>query len=97
MLIYFLADRPPGVKDVMYAPGLTNSDASQREMVAELDESKTEYAILAVPLSYTFDDTNESRIPGSTILDTYLASEFTQVFGGDQVLVLERRPPPIAP
>ena len=90
MLAYFLAERRPGVRNVMYAPGITNSDAAQAAMTHELDTTGTNYAILSITMSDTFEAFNDSRIPGSTILDEYLAQKFEAVYSGTEVVVLRR-------
>ena len=36
LIAYYLADRPPGVRDTMYNPGVTTTEQTQRRMVEDL-------------------------------------------------------------
>lgn len=76
MLAYFLTDRPPGSRWTMFNPGVTNTDATQSMIVADLEASRTNVMILDVWGADVFEESNDSRIPGSTILDRYLDAQF---------------------
>lgn len=76
LLAYYLTDRPPGSRWTMFNPGVTNTDATQTLMVADLEASRTNLLILDASGAEWFEATNDSRIPGSTILDEYLERRF---------------------
>jgi hypothetical protein len=75
-LAYYLADRAPGSRWTMFNPGVTNTDATQTQMVADLEASRTDLLILDSWGAESFEGTNDSRIPGSTILDRYVSERF---------------------
>jgi hypothetical protein len=76
LLAYYLTDRPPGSRWTLFNPGVTNTDATQTLMVADLEASGTNLMILDVSGAEWFETSNDSQIPGSTILDTYLDERF---------------------
>jgi hypothetical protein len=76
LLAYYLTDRAPGSRWTLFNPGVSNTDATQTLMVADLEASETNLMILDVSGAEWFEATNDSRIPGSTILDAYLDSHF---------------------
>lgn len=88
LIAYYLADRRPGTAETMFNPGITNSDATQRKIVAELQRTQTDFLLLDEAVSDKFEPQNESRIPGSTILDEFVASEYGTmcVFGDYRVM-----------
>ena len=88
-LAYYLADRPPGSRWTMYNPGVTNTDATQAAMVANLEATQTNVMILGASASNAFEFTNDSRIAGSSILDRYIGASFRTWcdFGEYQVAV----------
>jgi hypothetical protein len=89
LLAYFLADRTPGTTTTMYNPGVTTTEARQREMTSQLDRSGTDVAILNREWADLFEAWNDSRFPGPTVLDDYLARSFRPLcdFGTVQVHV----------
>jgi hypothetical protein len=76
LLAYYLADRPPGTRWTMYNPGITNTDRTQTAMVSDLEMSGTGFLILDTEWADAFEIANDSRIPGSAILDDYVQSRF---------------------
>jgi hypothetical protein len=76
LIIYYLADRRPAVRDTMFNPGVTNSDWGQERMVADLSSSAPPYLVLDRATALVREDSNDSRIPGSTRLDAYIASTY---------------------
>jgi hypothetical protein len=62
LLVYYLADRTSGVRDTMYNPGITNREATQVQMIADLDRSNTRYLVL----DRVFASACEPVNPGST-------------------------------
>jgi hypothetical protein len=89
LLVYYLADRAPGVRDTMYNPGITNRDTTQREMIADLDRSGTRYLVLDRVFASACEPFNASCQPGSSRLDEFIGSEFRTAadFGGIVVMV----------
>jgi hypothetical protein len=76
LLVYYLADRAAGTSVTMYNPGVTNTDAMQAVMVGQLDRSGTDVLVLDDLWADHFEPQNDSRIPGSTILDAYISTNF---------------------
>jgi hypothetical protein len=58
---------------------VTNTEAVQARMVAELTASRTRVLLLDDKFSESFEWVNESRIPGSTLLDDYITAGFRRV------------------
>lgn len=75
-LAYYLTDRPPGSRWTLFNPGVTNTDETQSLIVADLEATGTDVLILDVWGAEWFETSNDSRIPGSTILDRYLDDHF---------------------
>ena len=76
LLAYYLSDRAPGSRWTMFNPGVTNRDATQALIVSDLEATQTDLLILDEWGSEWYEATNDSRIPGSTVLDAYLAQHF---------------------
>ena len=91
LLIYYLADRPPGVRDTMYNPGVTNEDSTQVEMVADLNRTGTRYLVLDRVFASVCEPFNASCQPGSDRLDEFIGSEFRTAADFGDILVLVRR------
>lgn len=91
LMVYYLADRPPGVRDTMDNPGVTNRDATQREMIADLDRSGTRYLVLDRVFSSACEPFNASCQPGSSRLDEFIASEFQSAADFGDIVVMVRR------
>jgi hypothetical protein len=90
LLIYYLADRPPAVRDTLFNPGVTNTEEVQRRMMADLERTRPRYLVLDRPTSNLFEESNASRIAGSTVLDDYLGERYHPVCDLD-ILVIEAR------
>ena len=91
LMVYYLADRPPGVRDTMYNPDVTNRDATQLEMIADLDRSGTRYLVLDRLFASTCESVNASCEPGSSRLDDYISARFQTVTDFGDLVVLVRR------
>jgi hypothetical protein len=98
MLVYYLADRRAGTWATMFNPGVTNTDATQTRMVDELKASHPPLLYLDDTLADAVETTNDSAIPGSTILDTYLAAAYVTVcdFGAVRIVATPERATSIA-
>jgi hypothetical protein len=90
LLIYYLAGRRSGVHDAMYNPGVTNTDWAQRRMVDDLERTQTEYLVLDRAHADLHEPFNESRIPGSTLLDTYIEANYQTVCDLVTLVILRR-------
>lgn len=91
LLAYYLADRPPGVRDTMYNPGVTTTDSTQRRMVDDLRANGVRYLILDVRFAHCYETSNDSRLRGSTILDGAIAQDYTVVADMGALVVMARR------
>jgi hypothetical protein len=93
MFAYYLADRRSGVRVAMFNPGITNTDRVQHEMVDDLISSGTQLLLLNETFASTFEASNSSRIPGSTVLDEFIASRYVERcnFGDTRILVSRDR------
>ena len=99
LILYYLADRAPGVRDALFNPGVTNTDWGQTRMVADLQQTTPPYLVLDRPTADAFEPSNDSRIPGSTILDEYLGAHYHAVCDLGILVIqarndLDRQPPP---
>jgi hypothetical protein len=100
MLGYSLADRPAGVRDTMYNPGITTTETTQRRMVDDLKANDVRFLLLDERWSSCYETSNQSRVPGSTLLDTAIAQDYWVVADFGALVVMARRDvdvPPIAP
>lgn len=97
LIAYYLADRPPGVRDTMYNPGVTNTVATQSRMVGDLKANHVRFLILDVSFADCFETSNESRIAGPTILDQAIARDYAVVadFGAVEVMGLRGTVAPV--
>lgn len=76
LLIYYLSGRRAGVHDAMFNPGVTNTDWGQARMIDDLERSRTRYLVLDRSWADLHEEVNESRVPGSIHLDTYIDANF---------------------
>jgi hypothetical protein len=89
IVAYHLADRAPGTSQNLFNPGINNTDATQARMVRELVASGTEVLLLDHDWADLKEDENDSRIPGSTVLDRFITAHFAAAcqFGSFEVFV----------
>jgi hypothetical protein len=101
LIIYYLADRRPAVRDTMFNPGITNSDWGQERMVADLSANAPPYLVLDRAQALVREMSNRSRIPGSTRLDDYIGSTYHSVCDLGYLVIQARddqpRTPPACP
>lgn len=76
MIVYYLADRRPAVRDTMFNPGLTNTDPVQMRMIADLERTAAPYLVLQHAEETPGEQANQSRIPGSIALDTFISANY---------------------
>jgi hypothetical protein len=97
---YYLADRPAGVRDTMYNPGVTTTEATQRRIVADLEANDVRYLMLDRRWSGCYETSNQSQVPGSTLLDTAIERDYRVVADFGAIVIMARRDvdvPPIEP
>lgn len=97
MLIYYLADRGNGVRVAMFNPGVTNTDPVQSGMARDLATSRTEVMVLNDRWAERSEPSNASSVPGSSVLDDYIADHYRVVcdYGSIRVLATPERAPRI--
>ena len=83
-MAYYLADRPPGVRDTMYNPGVTATDRTQQRMVDDLRRNRVRYLVLDTRYADCYETSNLSREAGSEQLDRALGQDYRVVaeYGG---------------
>ena len=86
-----LADRPPGVHDTMYNPGVTTTEATQRRMVDDLRSNGVRLLILDVRSADCYETSNLSRDPGATALDDALGQDYRVVADFGAVVIMGPR------
>jgi hypothetical protein len=89
-MLYFLADRPAATRWIEMEPGMTNTVAGQREVIAELERTGVRMVVL---LTMTSNEPNATgRSNGVTLLDTFIRANFkvTRRFGVYEVLTRPR-------
>jgi hypothetical protein len=91
MILYFLADRPAGVRDTMYDPGVTTTAATQLRMVDDLATRHVRYLVLDVRYADCYETTNASRLVGSSILDAAIARDYRVIADFGAVVVMAAR------
>ena len=79
LIVYYLADRGPGVRDTLFNPGVTNTHWGQTRMVGDLERTAAPYLVLDRPSAGLSEPSNDSRIPGSTLLDEYIGANYHTV------------------
>ena len=101
LIVYYLADRAPGVHDTMFNPGVTNTDWGQTRMVGDLERTAAPYLVLDRPSAGASEPCNDSRIPGSTMLDDYITAHYHTVCDLGSLVIQARndllRPAPPCP
>jgi hypothetical protein len=93
-LLYILSGRRPATRHTMFEPGITTTEAKQREMIEDLTESRPPVAFL-VP-SWR-PEPNRSRELGSDLLDRYLARSYRLHRRVGPSLLMVRREEPATP
>lgn len=78
MDIYFYAQRAGGIRRMHFDPGISNQEWGMKETIAELERNGVRVAVRS-PLNLLALEENESRKPGSPLLDAYFAQHFAHV------------------
>lgn len=91
---YVLADRMAGTRHAELYPGVTTTEATQREIVAELDEAGVRYVVRWPVGEQPCSEPNLACVPetpGATLLDEYLLSEYEPAASFGVIEIRERR------
>lgn len=88
LLVYFIADRPPGTRYTMFNPGVTNTAETQLQMTKELEDSRTRYLVLDRDFASVNNIGGPPGEEGASVLDTYIASRFAVEADFGNVIVL---------
>jgi hypothetical protein len=94
LLVYYLADRPSGVRDTMYNPGVTTTARTQQRMVVDLRAARVRYLILDVRWADCRETSNLSSVPGATILDDAIGHDYRVEADFGAVVIMGRRDQP---
>lgn len=97
MIVYFLADRPAGVFDTMYNPGVTTTAATQQRMADDLASRHVRYLVLDRVFSGCYETGNASAQPGSTVLDEAIARDYEVVADLGAIVIMASRDSHAAP
>jgi hypothetical protein len=81
--LYFLANRRPGTRQTQFEPNVVTREDVQREMIAALERNRVRVLVLSSRTDW-YHESQQGIMPGSTVLDAYIASHFD---------VAERHPP----
>ncbi|HWE31180.1 MAG TPA: hypothetical protein VHB97_24405 [Polyangia bacterium] len=76
--LYYYCDRPGATRYMQYDPNVINRADVQQEMANELERNHVRYVVLMVDGGY-WDEPNESRKIGATVLDDYIRSHYKLV------------------
>ena len=74
VLFYFLIERPPATRYHELHPGVATTDAVQEEIIGELQTGRVGHLLLFDGGTYT--EPNDSRRPGSRLLDDFIRARF---------------------
>jgi hypothetical protein len=91
-LVYVLVDRPNATRYDVMQPGVITTEAVQREIVADLERSRTELVIRWLSPDADKREPNDAgRSSGVRVLDRYLARRYAEVRRFGDYAVLRRR------
>jgi hypothetical protein len=75
--LYYLAGRPAATRWMQFDPGLTTREDVQRDIVRELDHARPRVVVLL--RGGWVEEPNPSSLPGSSVLDQYIARHYQPV------------------
>jgi hypothetical protein len=91
-LFYVLADRPNPTRYDIQAPGVVTSAPVQREIVADLERTRTPLVVRwTAPITAVREPNRGGEPTGVTVLDDYLRRAYRRVARYGDFVVLERR------
>ena len=90
LIVYYLADRAPAVHETMFNPGVTDTEKGQARMISDLKRTTPPYLVLDRRYAGLSEPWNDSRVPGSTLLDEYLATRYFGVCDLDDFVIKAR-------
>lgn len=92
-LVYVLVDRPNATSYDVMQPGVITTEGVQREIVADLERSRTELVVRWLsPAADKREPNGAGRSSGVRVLDRYLARRYAEVRRFGDYAVLRRRP-----
>jgi hypothetical protein len=87
-----LADRPNPTRYDIQAAGVVTSAPVQREIVRELERTRTPVVVrFTAPVTATREPNRAGESSGVTILDDYLARAYRRAVRHGSFVILERR------
>ncbi|MFL5894324.1 MAG: hypothetical protein ACJ76Z_04320 [Thermoleophilaceae bacterium] len=91
-LFYVLAGRPNATPYDIQAPGVVTTVAVQREIIGDLDRSRTRVVVRwTSPVTAAAEPDRAGRPSGVTLLDAYLARTYRRAAAFGSYVILERR------
>jgi hypothetical protein len=96
--LYFLTQRRPGTRYTQFDPNMVSRREVQEEMIQQLQERNVSLVVLS-PCCVLDEGPQQLILPGSHLLDEYIASHFHEVqrVGQYSVRVRKIAPPPAPP
>ncbi|HKO93597.1 MAG TPA: hypothetical protein VJU61_20730 [Polyangiaceae bacterium] len=91
MDLYFLTDRVGATRYMQFDPNLTNREDVQERMIADLERTRPQVAILSTAPQRR-DEPNESQNAGATLLDDYFFSHYDQERSAGHFVLALRKP-----
>jgi hypothetical protein len=88
--LYFLAGRLPATKWAQFDPGLQSSEATQAQMIRELENKKPPFVILGTEFDNWHEPNASSRHSGATLLDDYIHQHYKETVRFDPYIILKR-------
>jgi hypothetical protein len=88
--LYFLAGRLPATKWAQFDPGLQNSEATQAEMIRELENNKPPLVILDTEFENWDEPNASSTHSGVTMLDDYIHEKYKESARFEPYIILKR-------
>jgi len=88
--LYYMADRPGGVRRMQFDPNVVTRVEFQRQMMVELEQTRPKVAVLSNCCREA--EANASSEAGAWLLDRYLQSRYLPVKKAGHYLLLLRQP-----
>ena len=88
--LYFLTGRVPATKWAQFDPGLQSSEATQAQMIREVENNKPPLVILDTEFENWNEPNASSRHSGVTMLDDYIHQHYKETARFDPYIILKR-------
>jgi hypothetical protein len=89
--LYFLADRVGATRYMQFDPNVVNRQEVQRQMIAELEQTRPRVVILS-KVSQRRNERNESSNMGASFLDQYLGAHYQTMAESSRYVLALRKP-----